>query len=1005
VTRAIALQSALAAPESLLIGSLGDVGLLGSHRGETVADVRARVGQAPLIWIHGAHGVGKSTLCKLVANAYGGEWLAIDLKPLAGKSDAILTAWRSLHQIVLMNGMPDGVIIDDFDQDAVLALWPRLKAFARILFERGGRLLLNSHQAPSPARIAELGLAADVIIQAPYFTQAEITDLLRQAPAPLEDEREPWAFFIRGATGGGHPVLVSAKVASLRSRAWPKAALLEDVGPQSSDAVRATRQEARQILLREIGLLGEERARAAGRMLRRIASIVDRVDEALILRLAEIDPDIEASTDLLALLKGSWLELMPGGDLRVSPLLGDIADDVSDDDKKTWRCTASIHWMAGRVLNERTIPLIFWNAYLGRQEWVLGKFCQVLFTQSRQALGGAAALLSPIMVFSIETPIYSGHALINANLRLLQFEVAETLEHGAKAAAIAKQLIADINAIEISEVRPMMTAVACSKVLMAAHAETEPKDVVRYALLLRQSLATLQASGEEDLLARWNAVVAEFDPSLDQASFLFANSISKIATSADFLGLIEALDPISEADRNIFLDASSVAFDGLSVFVNSGWSRDQLEDRDMQAALETYQKAASIAERWKRPDIMIQLAAAISVLFDEGLKNETAALAAIDEAIAAFGPDQALIRQKAKVFGHYDRDEEAADLIVSVEDSVGGDSFFDRALALRDGATSAARAGRFGDAARLYTKAAAAVAEKGVRRALLAGLNIDRAMATWDSGDRAGALGQLADVFDQLAAFEPQSSRQAERAHQFGRGVGGLFAFDVGIIPGAQRPNIAYGGASALSTDDEPLLDADLKPLADNWRILTLVERASELDIGIGARSRAAQTGPGLVATEFLFFLDDYARSLRRGDLGEILVMGVKAASALVTATEATAGGDGMVRADASALGAIPLAALLARSESKEALYRIPTDVLIYARLRGAWSERRVDELQRACEHVFGGSDPWFAPFFEVAHGRRTVAAQAPMPVWGAAAAAMSEATVRDDPGQRFKRD
>ena len=32
-------------------------------------------------------------------------------------------------------------------------------------------------------------------------------------------------------TGGGHPVLVTAKLASFRARSWPNAALIEDLGP------------------------------------------------------------------------------------------------------------------------------------------------------------------------------------------------------------------------------------------------------------------------------------------------------------------------------------------------------------------------------------------------------------------------------------------------------------------------------------------------------------------------------------------------------------------------------------------------------------------------------------------------------------------------------------------------------------------------------------------------------------------------------------------------------
>jgi hypothetical protein len=250
-----------------------------------------------------------------------------------------------------------------------------------------------------------------------------------------------------------------------------------------------------------------------------------------------------------------------------------------------------------------------------------------------------------------------------------------------------------------------------------------------------------------------------------------------------------------------------------------------------------------------------------------------------------------------------------------------------------------------------------------------------------------------------------RESRQAERAHQFARGVGGLFAYDVGVIPGTERPTIAYGGASALSTDDEPRYEIDLKPLADNWRILALAERASGFNIGIEARSLAAQAGPGVAAIEFLYFLDDYARALRGGDLDEIIAQGVRAVSALRVATELTAAGDGMVRVNSEALAVYSREELLAKSETKEALYRIPADVLIYARLRGVWSLALVDQVRDACSRAFGPDDRWMAPLFEVAAGRGMAGTQAPLPIWAAEAAAINEETVHDDPGIRFKRD
>jgi len=148
--------------------------------------------------------------------------------------------------------------------------------------------------------------------------------------------------------------------------------------------------------LRELSALDDARSLEAGQVLRRIGSVFDRVDDALARRLSAAMPALVNAGDALAVLRGTWLELLPGGDLRVSPLLGDIASDVPLEVGRRWRRLAAEHWLSARVLDERTLPLCFWNAFWGEHDWVLLKLCQVLQTLPRERLRGAASLLSPI---------------------------------------------------------------------------------------------------------------------------------------------------------------------------------------------------------------------------------------------------------------------------------------------------------------------------------------------------------------------------------------------------------------------------------------------------------------------------------------------------------------------------------------------------------------------------------------------------------------------------------
>jgi hypothetical protein len=201
-------------------------------------------------------------------------------------------------------------------------------------------------------------------------------------------------------TNGGHPVLVAAKVASLRSRGWPLSALSEDIGLIASEAVRATRQESRRRLIDEIP------SPEARLLLRRLGNVFDRADDALMLKLAHLDPPIANAGDALAVLRGSWIEVIPGNDLRLSPLISDIGTDLGADEITRCRQTAAEHWLGVGTLDQRTLPLCFWNALWGRHTPILVHVCEAIQTLPNEHLRGAAALLSPMAFLRTDRSIY-----------------------------------------------------------------------------------------------------------------------------------------------------------------------------------------------------------------------------------------------------------------------------------------------------------------------------------------------------------------------------------------------------------------------------------------------------------------------------------------------------------------------------------------------------------------------------------------------------------------------
>ncbi len=998
-----AAGDAAAYVQSVLVGELAEVLPATTARAQTIAAIQSTVGAEPLVWLHGGHGVGKSTLAHLLARRYGGRWLTLDLRLAQADRGGALAAWRELMRAITSKGMPDGIVLDDFAAAAVVALGGRLAALTQQMASRGGRVVVTSPQPASPARLAALGATPNANVSAPYFTDTDIQDLISRTPSPESAQIEAWRLFIRMATGGGHPLLVATKVASLRARGWPASGLAEDIG-KTSEAIQITRDEARRALLRELAALDQALSLDVGALLRRIGVVFDRVDTGLVSVLAKLPPAIARASDALAVLRGSWLEALPDGDLRLSPVISDISTDVAAEDIQRWCRAAAEYWLRKRVLNERTLPLCFWNAFIGHHDWVLMKLCETLQSLDHEILRGAVALLSPMTALRTDVSLYEHNPIVGVNLRLLQFQVAAAVESDGSGADIAKRLLVELSQIEDRDVYALMTAVSASKVLMTQTVHLAPEDIVECALRLRQVTPRVQELGGPTLKLPHCDIARQFGEDVDPSDFLFASSLSKSQDSAGFLRTIEALDAIGADERRRFLAASGAIFDGLSLFVNSGWSCDQLEDREMVAALRCYECAATIAERWEVVDLNVELAVAQSVILDEALKDMDRALAIVEAAVARFGPLPALVRQKAKVLGHNDRDAEAADLMMSIEDTVGGNSKLERGLSLRDGGTSAARSGRFDIAARLFAKAIQAIDESGGHAALAAGLRVDLAMALWDSKDRAAALLRLADALDIVGTLDASASRQHERAHQFARAACGLFLSDVGSFPLNSRPNIAYGGASVLSLSREELVNVELKPLADNWRILALVEAECDLDVGIDARSRAAQTGPALASIESMIAFARYGGGLMSDDLEAALGLGIPATSAARMRRLAIDKNDEPVRVDFDNVTATPLADLLADPVWRDAVMRLPVDILVARRLQGKWSPDLPDRLRAACGKVFG-NEAGMDAVLKAATGRYAIGPTEPLNHSIAAAASRTDEELAIDPSIRFNRD
>jgi hypothetical protein len=488
---------------------------------------------------------------------------------------------------------------------------------------------------------------------------------------------------------------------------------------------------------------------------------------------------------------------------------------------------------------------------------------------------------------------------------------------------------------------------------------------------------------------------------IDLPGFLFAVIVTRIRSSAQMLAMIEALDALNERDRNDFIDAARISLGiGGGAFVHNGWAQEQLDNLDLRPALERFKRMSEITAHWTRTDIKAELANARSVILDEGLNDQPAAIAVVDSAIRELGDTPILVRQKAKVLSHSGNDIAAAELLMSVEDSVGLDSPIDRVLALRDGAVSAARAALLPDALRLFGKAHDVLVAMDEHQGLAIGIQVETALVYWAMNNRAGAILALADALDAVELLDPSSSRQNERAHQFVRGTIGVCWHKLEPYPAGSTHDIAIGQASAL-TGDEALLGVDLKPLADNWRILALCEIELGLDLGIERRSLAKQTGASLASVEMFIAMARYARAVSNGkDFRTAFRLGLLAIAAYRTVVKKSRDGDG--EAEQTSLSSGQIIQVLLEEGLSDTLKTIPVDLLVWQRFHGVWDAEFVSRIEAACVAAWSDSTPISDIIRAALSG--TVSDTPPTSV-ALAATLASMPDLRGNPRARFERD
>ncbi len=172
-------------------------------------------------------------------------------------------------------------------------------------------------------------------------------------------------------------------------------------------------------------------------------------------------------------------------------------------------------------------------------------------------------------------------------------------------------------------------------------------------------------------------------------------------------------------------------------------------------------------------------------------------------------------------------------------------------------------------------------------------------------------------------------------------------------FPSESRPELAFGRASELVGDDEPE-GFDLKPLADNWRILELVEIEAQVDAGIAGRSARRQEATRNIFIESLLANARFTRALQRQDIAEALAAAQAAVSLLsMVKDKGAARGTELARAPAEDLEPMGIDELCERGWAT-VLQGALADILLVHGLASQWDDALGRRLEAAVRDVWG---------------------------------------------------
>jgi tetratricopeptide (TPR) repeat protein len=815
---------------------------------------------AGVIWLHGASGTGKSTLAQQITDRIEGVGLLVDFRNQDDPSEIILRLERAYTDLTLTDNST-GIILDDVPTGLVSRNAWRFSMFFEWLRTKNRCAIITSAQAPSPALTTQLGLTQSSVLAAPYLELTDVQDMAEAANAP-PDSIETWGFMVHTGSVGGHPQLVAAKIASLEHRGWPASALTEDFSGKTSEAVELTRQDARQRLLREATDDGRK-------LLKRLACIFLRFDRSMAIAAAAVDPSIPDPSASLDLLTGPWIERAPGSKnhFRLSPLLTELNEDLSADERKDIQASIVIHAIQHGPIPFESLDIVIWNAIQSEQSWFFVRTFQQILSLNEEQSAAFASKLSTLVFLGTHRPVMPNDLAASVLVRLIQVDVAAINQDDRLFQPIAEAALRETDLIPVAENRQALRVMALSKILFAQGGRLDWPTRLAW-------IDEYETLAETDPLLRDRADVpviqdlkTEFGEVADMPGFFLTIGLQTINSPDDLLSLFTALDGLDEQKRRHRLAQFKAFSKGYDLYVQSAWASAWFDSRlNVEAAMTAYEDMETKAQTWGDLSLAHQCLIARSVLLDEMQQKRSEALAIVDAALEQHPDDAALLRQKAKVLGHDGDFKAARDILSALKPGLSERSSVDQLYTLKEEAVAAARLGDFNDARILFLEAAQTeepLTDESINLTChKIALRAEAALCAWRMDDRPTALRELASVMEETEGIDRNTNDTALMLHARVTWLVSWLHSSTSQPQVDPPPTLVAGATSALDTD-VPDSQRDAPENYQNVKVLLLVTamQCGIANLDLKVNWRAVKRGMPLIVAGAEFDLAVQSRA------------------------------------------------------------------------------------------------------------------------------------------------